>query len=109
TADGMRCPLVTGVQTCALPISVESGTKTQRSAIGCSVGDEVTRRRLNPQNSGARQGPLRDLEFGAWPSASSPRRLRCKRATGGEQNLLCSLNFARLTLISLHAARCQKE
>src|SRR5207247_8361335 len=64
--DGIRDPLVTGVQTCALPIS----RPTSRSSAGSSIGSPGS----SPRR-GATSARWIDGDGGAWPTRSEERRV----------------------------------
>src|SRR3546814_1998451 len=65
-----RCALVTGVQTCALPIS-RSGTMVNRCrSIGSAMHEDV-RGLLNPDESGATLASLSQIEDGGFAEAET--------------------------------------
>src|SRR5207247_7851012 len=78
--DGIRDPLVTGVQTCALPISLTSGGTSPASGI---VPPEVRARKRLPRRAWSRSFTRSQRIRGAAPLRSEERRVGREWSSGG--------------------------
>src|SRR5438105_9750953 len=76
--DGIRAPLVTGVQTCALPISVATAVDYRLFLSGMTGGAEMDR-------LAAMETFVRVIEAGSFSSAAKQLRLRSEERRVGKQ------------------------
>src|SRR6266536_2694396 len=70
--DGIRDPLVTGVQTCALPISRRAG---QGTVLGCCFNALLSERRARKRDRG--KSPSRVFDANYHPARPIPREGEC--------------------------------